>query len=291
VNQTFSLWGILKQAMGKDLSRVSMPANINQPLGILQKMVEDFEYLDLLYRAIDDFGPGVDRMAALAGLVASSYSSWFPRAQKPFAPTLGETYDWRSPDGRVRVVCEQVSYADPPVAAFRAEGVTPGGVPFEIDGEGAGVSKFWGKYVQVLVQGGLHMRLPRTNETFSWSKASMHVHNVVSGRVWIDMVGEFQVVAHESGERADLKLLKGAKPEPGKPERRGFVQGARWRTGSRSGRARRRCGWRTGTARWRRRGRNERRSTSPRGSPRETPRGTTSRGGRSGSTSTFSSTA
>ena len=33
------------------------------------------------------------------------------------------------------------------------------------------------------------------------------------------------------------------------------------------------------TARWRRRGRNERRSTSPRGSPRETPpRGTTSRG-------------
>ena len=226
VNQTFSLWGILKQAMGKDLSRVSMPANINQPLGILQKMVEDFEYLDLLYRAIDDFGPGVDRMAALAGFVASSYSSWFPRAQKPFAPTLGETYDWRSPDGRVRVVCEQVSYADPPVAAFRAEGVTPGGVPFEIDGEGAGVSKFWGKYVQVLVQGGLHMRLPRTNETFSWSKASMHVHNVVSGRVWIDMVGEFQVVAHESGERADLKLLKGAKPEPGKPERRGFVQGA-----------------------------------------------------------------
>ena len=226
VNQTFSLWGILKQAMGKDLSRVSMPANINQPLGILQKMVEDFEYLDLLYRAIDDFGPGVDRMAALAGFVASSYSSWFPRAQKPFAPTLGETYDWRSPDGRVRVVCEQVSYADPPVAAFRAEGVTPGGVPFEIDGEGAGVSKFWGKYVQVLVQGGLHMRLPRTNETFSWSKASMHVHNVVSGRVWIDMVGEFQIVAHESGERADLKLLKGAKPEPGKPERRGFVQGA-----------------------------------------------------------------
>jgi hypothetical protein len=36
VNQSFSLWSILRQSMGKDLSRISMPATINQPLSILQ---------------------------------------------------------------------------------------------------------------------------------------------------------------------------------------------------------------------------------------------------------------
>ena len=137
VNQSFSLWDILKQSMGKDLSRISMPANINQPLSTLQRMTEDFEYLHLLYDAVDG-GSGINRMTALVGFVASSYASWYGRQQKPFAPTLGETYDWTSPDGRVRVVCEQVIYADPPACAFRATGTTPGGRRFVVDGEGAG---------------------------------------------------------------------------------------------------------------------------------------------------------
>ena len=68
VNQSFSLWDILKQSMGKDLSRISMPANINQPLSTLQRMTEDFEYLHLLYDAVDG-GSGINRMTALVGFV------------------------------------------------------------------------------------------------------------------------------------------------------------------------------------------------------------------------------
>ena len=49
--------------------------------------------------------------------------------------------------------------------------------------EGLGTSKFYGRYVQVNVKGGLHLELPRTRERYSWSKAAMHVHNVISGRV------------------------------------------------------------------------------------------------------------
>jgi len=136
-------------------------------------------------------------MVALAGFCISSYACWYARPQKPFSPVLGETFDWTSPDGRVRVVVEQVVY-DPPVAAWHVAGVTPGGVPFTITGELAGVSKFWGKYVEVLVQGALHMQLPSTGETFTWTKATMNVHNVISGRIWIDMVGEVKVVAHHT---------------------------------------------------------------------------------------------
>jgi hypothetical protein len=53
LNQSFSLWSVLRQAMGKDLNRISMPASINQPLSILQRAVEDFEYLQV--RSIQTF--------------------------------------------------------------------------------------------------------------------------------------------------------------------------------------------------------------------------------------------
>ena len=266
LNQSFSIWDLLRKNMGKDLSRISMPANINQPLSLLQRTVEDFEYLDLLYEAIDcdenerdgDANATVnssetdgvkktkktestDRVALLATFAASSYASWYGRAQKPFASTLGETYDWTSPDKRVRVVCECVVY-DPPVAAFHAFGTTPRGTPFSVHGEGMGTSKFYGRYVQVNVKGGLHLELPRTRERYSWSKAAMHVHNVISGRVWVDMVGEVNVQAHpvfetdqttgsiapvatRGGERASFRLKKGTKPSPGKPDTRGVLEG------------------------------------------------------------------
>jgi hypothetical protein len=68
----------------------------------------------------------------------------------------------------------------------------------------------------------------------------MHVHNVISGRVWVDMVGEVNVIAHpvfgrdastgevhvkSGGERASFKLLKGSKPVAGKADTRGALVG------------------------------------------------------------------
>jgi hypothetical protein len=239
LNQSFSLWSILKQSIGKDLSRISMPANINQPLTLIQRTVEDFESLDLLYKAIECDGESgstnsTNRVALLAAFAASSYASWYGRAQKPFASTLGETFDWVSSDGLVKIVCECVVY-DPPVAAFHAKGTTPNGTPFEVHGEGMGTSKFYGRFVQVNVNGGLHLVLPTTGEKYSWSKAAMHVHNVISGKVWVDMVGQVDVLAHPvvrldtgkkvGGESAVFKLLKGAKPTAGKQDTRGTLVG------------------------------------------------------------------
>ena len=235
LNQSFSIWDLLRKNMGKDLSRVSMPANINQPLSLLQRTVEDFEYLDLLYRAIDcaptpteeeTLHPkeeSTDRVALLALFAASSYASWYGRAQKPFASTLGETYDWVSPDARVRVVCECVVY-DPPVAAFHASGTTPRGTPFVVRGEGMGTSKFYGRYVQVNVKGGLHLELPRTRERYSWSKAAMHVHNVISGDLWIDMVGEVNVIGTRCSNetRAPTRRSCGAAARRVFPAAQGF---------------------------------------------------------------------
>lgn len=46
-----NLWNILKNNIGKDLSKVSMPVELNEPLNTLQHMCEELEYTELLDKA------------------------------------------------------------------------------------------------------------------------------------------------------------------------------------------------------------------------------------------------
>jgi len=46
--KVFSLWSIIKECIGRDLSRVCLPVYFNEPISALQKSAEDLEYCDLL---------------------------------------------------------------------------------------------------------------------------------------------------------------------------------------------------------------------------------------------------
>ena len=46
--KSHSLWSIIKEAIGKDLSKVCLPVYFNEPLSALQKSSEDLEYCELL---------------------------------------------------------------------------------------------------------------------------------------------------------------------------------------------------------------------------------------------------
>lgn len=51
-----SLWNILRNNIGKDLSKVSMPVQLNEPLNTLQRLCEELEYsalLDAASRSLD----------------------------------------------------------------------------------------------------------------------------------------------------------------------------------------------------------------------------------------------
>jgi oxysterol-binding protein 1 len=49
--KSVSLWAIIKECIGKDLTRICLPVYFNEPLSALQKMAEEFEYAPLLERA------------------------------------------------------------------------------------------------------------------------------------------------------------------------------------------------------------------------------------------------
>lgn len=52
-----NLWNILRNNIGKDLSKVSMPVELNEPLNTLQRMCEELEYSELLDKAADTEDP------------------------------------------------------------------------------------------------------------------------------------------------------------------------------------------------------------------------------------------
>lgn len=50
-NYPLNLWSIMKNCIGKDLSKIPMPVNFSEPLSMLQRLTEDYEYADILHLA------------------------------------------------------------------------------------------------------------------------------------------------------------------------------------------------------------------------------------------------
>lgn len=61
-----SIWAILKNCIGKDLSKITMPVMLNEPLSFLQRLCEYMEYAQLLTEAAQQEHPA-DRMKYVAG--------------------------------------------------------------------------------------------------------------------------------------------------------------------------------------------------------------------------------
>jgi hypothetical protein len=53
-NIKISVWSIIKDSIGKDLARVSVPVYFNQPLSILQLAGTPIEHMDTIERAANE---------------------------------------------------------------------------------------------------------------------------------------------------------------------------------------------------------------------------------------------
>uniref|UniRef100_A0A673GXW6 Oxysterol-binding protein n=1 Tax=Sinocyclocheilus rhinocerous TaxID=307959 RepID=A0A673GXW6_9TELE len=152
-----SLWNILKNNIGKDLSKVAMPVQLNEPLNTLQRLCEELEYSELLDKAAHTQDP-FERMVYIATFAVSSYASSYYRAGgKPFNPVLGETYECDRPDKGFGFVAEQVSH-HPPITACHAESKN-----FIFWQDVRWRNKFWGKSMEIVPVGTTHVVLPGMN--------------------------------------------------------------------------------------------------------------------------------
>ena len=112
----FSIWSLLRDFVGRDLTRISMPIFINEPLSLLQKFVECFEYTNSIRKMIEATDP-VERLEYAAANYAIFQSSHAYRVFKPFNPLLGETYELRNDEKKFVYIAEQVCH-HPPITSF-----------------------------------------------------------------------------------------------------------------------------------------------------------------------------
>lgn len=80
-----SLWAILKNSIGKDLTKISFPVFFNEPTSMLQRMAEDVEFTECLDKAAAE-ADSAKRVAFVAAFAISNYSSTIGRISKPFNP-------------------------------------------------------------------------------------------------------------------------------------------------------------------------------------------------------------
>uniref|UniRef100_A0AAX7V3R5 Oxysterol-binding protein n=1 Tax=Astatotilapia calliptera TaxID=8154 RepID=A0AAX7V3R5_ASTCA len=182
-----SLWNILRNNIGKDLSKVAMPVHLNEPLNTLQKLCEELEYSELLDTANQTQDP-YQRMVYVATFAISSYASTYYRAgSKPFNPVLGETYECDRPDKGFRFIAEQVSH-HPPVSACHADSKN-----FTFWQDVRWKNKFWGKSMEIVPMGTTRVTLPAFGDHYEWNKVTSCIHNILSGQRWIEHYGEMAI--------------------------------------------------------------------------------------------------
>ncbi|XP_019403887.1 PREDICTED: oxysterol-binding protein-related protein 7 isoform X2 [Crocodylus porosus] len=179
-----SLWNILRNNIGKDLSKVSMPVQLNEPLNTLQRLCEELEYSALLDAASCSPDP-CERLVYVAAFAVSAYASTYHRAgSKPFNPVLGETYECVRPDKGFRFISEQVCH-HPPISACHAESDN-----FIFWQDMKWKNKFWGKSLEIIPVGTVNVQLPKFGDHFEWNKVTSCIHNILSGQRWIEHYGE-----------------------------------------------------------------------------------------------------
>ncbi|KAF9898992.1 hypothetical protein BX616_003386 [Lobosporangium transversale] len=212
-----SLWAILKNSIGKDLSKITLPVYFNEPTSMLQRMAEDAEYIELLDKAVRHRG-ATERILFIAAFAMSNYSSTIGRVAKPFNPLLGETYEYCREDKQFRYISEQVSH-HPPISACYCESPN-----YNFYAEVDVKSKFWGKSFEVLPKGtsNVELKVPKAFaegseelltdpndenkfiERYSWRKVTTCVQNLIVGTPWIDNYGDMIITNHRTGEKCQL---------------------------------------------------------------------------------------
>uniref|UniRef100_A0A8B9YY97 Oxysterol-binding protein n=1 Tax=Buteo japonicus TaxID=224669 RepID=A0A8B9YY97_9AVES len=200
-NYSLNLWSIMKNCIGKELSKIPMPVNFNEPLSMLQRLTEDLEYHELLDKAVK-CESSTEQMCFVAAFSVSSYSTTVHRTAKPFNPLLGETYELdRLEEFGFRSLCEQVSH-HPPAAAHHVYSKRGWTLWQEI----TIASKFRGKYLSIMPLGAIHLEFHSSGNHYVWRKVTSTVHNIIVGKLWIDQSGEIEIVNHKSKDKCQLKF-------------------------------------------------------------------------------------
>lgn len=202
-----SLLSFVRKNVGKDLSSISMPVDMNEPLTILQKYAELTEYSEMIDNALqgkypESSGELILRVAAFAVTHLSSFRRKVRSSRKPFNPLLGETFELVREDKGYRLVSEKVSHKPPVFASFVES------TEWTLSVTSAPSQKFWGKTSEISTKGTVRLTIRSTGEVFTWSQPTCLLKNIIAGEKYTEPSSPVTVKS-SSGQKAVVEFAKG----------------------------------------------------------------------------------
>lgn len=192
--------------LGQDLTKVSLPAEVCTPYGLLEVMgsreISKFHLLFDLNKEQTELGRF---LSALRFFLATVPQEKFEK--KPWNPVLGENHiTWvdHDIDDRTIFVGEQVSH-HPPMSAFNISNIRQ---EITCDANICFTVNFGGNQVTVATSGALSIHAKKVNETYELTKylPEMVIKNVVWGKKYIIWVGEVIMNCPQTGYKATLRF-------------------------------------------------------------------------------------
>lgn len=209
---SFNPWSILKDAIGKDLNKFCVPVFFNEPISMLQKLCENFQYAYVLNEAAKDPSPYV-RLALAGAFCIGGFTMNVHRAAKYFNPLLGETFEYIDKDLGYRFFSEQVSH-HPAISACYVEGED-----WTFYANSNAISKFViTGALEVENVGRSYLSIPSKNEQIYFTKPMIVAKNLIFGTITLDIYGKFYV-GNNSGDILEINL------EPMKGNSQGNLRG------------------------------------------------------------------
>lgn len=190
-----SVWQVLKDMVGKDLTHFSVPIYFIEPIGMMQKMAECLAYEDLLRKA-GCHSDSLMRLAYVTTFLIAQYSCTHRRTKKPFNPVLGETFEYV---GRgYKFFSEQVSH-HPPISACHCHSDL-----YEFWMHTHMKFSFWGKTLEGVPLGSMNVYLKPHKERYILGRPATAACNVIIGNMYMDNYGETTTVNTKTGEKAKI---------------------------------------------------------------------------------------
>lgn len=176
-SQPPSLFSFLRKNVGKDLSTISMPVTSNEPLTILQKLAEMFEYSSLLNEAMQESDPEMKllKISTFAISNLAALRSKERNSRKPFNPILGETFEFVDDVQNFKFIGEKINHK-PQVFAVHADSND-----WECSFNLLPDQKFWGKSIELNNKGCVALVCKKTGEMFRWTQPTTILKNIIAG--------------------------------------------------------------------------------------------------------------
>ena len=206
LGHTVPIWKVLAKIATQDLTRVSLPVILAEPLNALQRsteMMANFNIVEMLVQKDQTREDASCKRLALCGIMQTCHIlDQRARIKKPFNPILGETFELVNP--KFRFFCEQVSH-HPPITAYQGE--TDG---FKVESiswvdQSFHFNKGYGalKYKQYGLQTYL---LDQYKDVIKLSKMDLSACNFIMGNQMVEMEGKLQGINETNGDKLEIQF-------------------------------------------------------------------------------------